>query len=102
MLAEPSVGVSGLFSLRADDLLNGTEASMSRARLSAYLIGAEVNAAEDQCSSGDVALIGAPDLVNLYNCALVMKKRSPCLYPADELTLKGLCAARNLRIDGEN
>ncbi len=101
VLTDPNIAVSSLFSLRAGDLLNGTAASVSRARLSAYLIGAEVNAAASQWAHQDVALVGAPDLVKLYNSALVMKGCTPCLFSADELTLKGLFAAKALLINGE-
>mgnify|MGYP001951093800 CR=1 FL=1 len=101
VLTDRNVALSSLFSLRAGDLLNGSEASTSRARLSAYLIGAEVNAAASQWTHQDVALVGAPDLLTLYTSALVMKGCTPCLFTADELTLKGLFAAKALLIDGE-
>ena len=101
VLDEPSLAISGLFPLRADDLLNGACASALRARLSAYLIGMEVHAAASQWQGADTALIGAPKLTRLYSQALSLKGCAPAQFDADGLTLEGLFTARELQMNAE-
>ncbi len=96
VLEEPALAVSGLFGLRAEDLLTETSADQLSAKLSAYLIGSEVHAATSRLTQDEVVLIGAPELSDLYKEALVLRGFSPEHVSAEELTLKGLYAARDL------
>lgn len=96
VLADPGRAVSGLFRLRADDLLHGREAPALRAQLSGYLIGAELSSARSYWQDVRCGLIGAPELCGLYQQALAVGGCVAETHPADTLTLKGLCAARTL------
>lgn len=98
---DPSLQNTGLFRLRADDLLNGTDPSVARARLSAYLIGAEVLSASDCWSGQDVVLIGEAHLADLYSEALLTMGCTPIVCQADDLTLSGLSAAHSLWMNEE-
>lgn len=92
---------AGLFRLRADDLLNGVDPATTRARLSAYLIGAEVMSGLELWSGHTVKLIGAPHLVELYSLALTALDCPSSSLEAEDLTLKGLSAAHALCMEGE-
>ena len=96
VLADPGRAVSGLFRLRADDLLHGRDRSALRAQLSAYLIGSELSAASEYWRDGQCVVIGAPHLTELYRSALAAGGCAAHAHPADALTLKGLCAAKTL------
>lgn len=96
VIADPGLAVSGLFRLRAEDLLEGQDAPVLRAKLSAYLIGSEISAARLQGEGERCVVIGAAALTELYSkaldaCGCVHQTRA-----ADTLTLQGLCAARTL------
>ncbi len=96
VLADPGLAVSGLFRLRAEDLLEGQDASVSRAKLSAYLIGSEIAAARSFWQDERCALIGSPALTDLYSRALETCGCAHETHSADTLTLQGLCAAKAL------
>ncbi len=101
VINQPGLAMSGLFRLRADDLLNGSAAADLRARLSAYLIGSELDASRAEWTDQRVALVGAPNLNALYGQALKVCGCVPEIHDAAPLTLEGLCAARSLLETGE-
>ncbi len=96
VIADPGLGVSGLFRLRAEDLLEGQEAAVLRAKLSAYLIGSEISAARSQEEGKRYVLIGAQPLTDLYGEALDVCECRHTAHAGDTLTLEGLCAAKTL------
>lgn len=100
VLEEPRRALSGLFRLRAEDLLSGAKADDLRAKLSGYLIGSEIIAARAEWTGRRVALIGTGDLNGLYGEALKLSGGEAELHDAAPLTLEGLCAARSLLIKG--
>lgn len=93
VLGDPTLAISGLFAIRADDLLNHADPAVLRTKLSAYLIGSEVHAAIGNMKPTTTVLIGAADLTMLYSKALVMKGFTAAQRDAGELTLRGLFAA---------
>ncbi len=93
VLDDPTLAVSGLFGIRADDLLNDEDPAALRTRLSAYLIGSEVHAVTNTMRPSSTILIGAAELTTLYSQALIMKEFAPVQLDAEDLTLKGLFAA---------
>lgn len=99
VLNDPTLAVSGLFGIRADDLLNNTDPAVLRARLSAYLIGADVHAVTHCMRPSSTVLIGAAELSMLYSQALMMKDFAPVQLDAEDLTLNGLFAAWALLIN---
>ena len=85
---------SKLFSIRADSLLHHQAGATARARLSGYLIGAELAAAEPFWLGHEtIALVGTGSLTELYAAALLARGREVKAYPGDRLTLAGLQAA---------
>jgi 2-dehydro-3-deoxygalactonokinase len=94
MLHGTSGLLSELFSIRAGSLLFGADASMSAARLSGLLIGAEV--ADARALHGNrskVLLVGGNVLGDLYGMALEMAGFSAETVDADEAVRSGLLAA---------
>lgn len=92
-LARPNDMAAQLFRLRAASLVAGMQSIEARARLSGFLIGAELGATKPYWLGQPVAIVGAPDLAGLYGAAL---KAQGCLVEmADvtEMTLLGLTAA---------
>lgn len=92
-LSRPAGLASGLFSLRAGSLLNGTEAAATRARLSGLLIGAELSAARPYWLGQEVVILGEDDLARAYAAALGPQGVQPRLMPVDGVTRAGLTAA---------
>ncbi|WP_204114457.1 2-dehydro-3-deoxygalactonokinase [Shimia biformata] len=82
-----------LFSIRASSLLGALDAPRARARLSGFLIGAEIAAMRRYCLSGPVTLIGDDALAGLYRAALDIAGFDAVLTDADALTLTGLRTA---------
>lgn len=92
-VTDPAASWANLFGLRASGLLHGLEPSAARARLSGLLIGAEVAAARDYIELGQVVLIGAPKLVDLYSSAIGRVGGKSDIADGDEMTLAGLVSA---------
>ena len=92
-LSRPESLAAQLFQIRASDLLDGTQAAVSKAKLSGALIGAELAAAKPYWLGRDVAIIGDPRLNDLYASALKAQGLDPQDYTGDDTTLKGLTAA---------
>ena len=93
-LSRPEDLAARLFRLRADNLLNGTGQSISTARLSGLLIGAELAAARPWWLGRQVAVIGAPAVAAAYVAALAGQAVPAAPVDADAMTLNGLIAAR--------
>lgn len=93
-LSRPEKLASKLFTLRAEDLLNGLDGGAAKARLSGLLIGAELAAAKPYWLGQMVALIGDDGLTDLYASALktqgiIAQRTNPT-----DMTLAGLKSAR--------
>lgn len=93
-LSRPERLAQRLFSIRADATLNGTEAPVSRARLSGALIGAELAATRPYWLGQQVAVAGAPALADLYARALAAQGVTARALDAGPLTLAGLARIR--------
>lgn len=92
-LSKPGRLLSDLFTLRADGLLNGTGAGVSRARLSGLLIGAELAAARPYWLGQPVVILGEDALARNYLAALTAQGAEACSVAAEDITLAGLTAA---------
>jgi 2-dehydro-3-deoxygalactonokinase len=95
----PDLVLSKLFSIRADDLINGVEPSVSRARLSAYVIAAEIHAARPQWHGQRVVVLASDELATLYNTALLAAGADVEIVDGAGLTVRGLIAARAMTED---
>ena len=92
---------TNLFSIRARDLLNGVEPSVSRAVLSARLIAAKIVAAEPMWQGRRVVLLANHDLAQLYEMALRAAGATTETVDGADLTIRGLIAARAMVKDYE-
>lgn len=98
-LNQPQHIAARLFSLRAEDLLNGLDGGCARARLSGILIGAELVAARTYWSTQPgqpeqaVAIIGTGTLAQLYARALATQSISANIADDQQMTLGGLITA---------
>lgn len=95
-LAHPQRLAADLFGLRAENLLNGTSAAATRARLSGLLIGAELAGARPYWLGTEVAIIGADDLARAYARALQLQGQTVTLADVGQMTRAGLTRARAL------
>jgi 2-dehydro-3-deoxygalactonokinase len=93
-LSRPEMLAQRLFSIRAAQLLDGVGAQVSRARLSGYLIGAEIAAARSYWLGQDVVVAGAPALCEVYAMALSTQGVAVRTSEAAPLTRLGLMRAR--------
>lgn len=89
-LSRPEKLSQRLFSLRAENVLNGLHPTIARARLSGYLIGAELAATKPYWLGQDVAIAGSPDLVAAYADALKTQGVVASVRDAGPLTRAGL------------
>jgi 2-dehydro-3-deoxygalactonokinase len=92
-LTKPEKLAARLFSIRADDLLDGTPADTSRARLSGLLIGAELAASKPYWLGTNIAILGAEATAKHYTRALQTQGASATLADTARMTLAGLTAA---------
>lgn len=92
-LSRPETLAARLFSLRADDLLHGTPAPQTRARLSGLLIGAELAAARPYWLGQEVVIVGSEATAPLYLSALAAQGVTATRADTAALTLAGLTAA---------
>ncbi|MDD9977281.1 MAG: 2-dehydro-3-deoxygalactonokinase, partial [Boseongicola sp.] len=95
-MSKPEAIAARLFSLRADDLLNATGSAKLKARLSGYLIGAELAGARPYWLGQNVALIGASALCKTYAAALAQQGLEAHILDGTKATQAGLAAARDL------
>jgi len=93
-LSRPERLAQRLFSIRAGATLDGTDAGISRARLSGTLIGAELAAAKPYWLGQQVVVAGSAALSGLYAEALKAQGVSARAMEADRLTLAGLARIR--------
>lgn len=93
-LSRPEAFAARLFGIRAQDLLEGQEASVARARLSGLLIGIEMAAARLYWLGQQIAVIGADTLSTVYADAIAKQGAPVVVQDAGKMTLAGLSAAR--------
>jgi 2-dehydro-3-deoxygalactonokinase len=92
-ISKPERIAARLFSLRAEDLLNGLSKSTARARLSGMLIGAELAASRPYWLGQNIAIIGADKTAEIYRSALARQGAAATIADATRMTLAGLTAA---------
>lgn len=92
-ISKPERIAARLFSLRAEDLLNGLSKSTARARLSGMLIGAELAASRPYWLGQNIAIIGADKTAEIYRSALARQGAPATIADATRMTLAGLTAA---------
>jgi 2-dehydro-3-deoxygalactonokinase len=92
-MTSPQSLTTNLFAIRAEDLLSGTDASISRARLSGLLIGTELAGSRPYWLGQNVMIIGAGSNAVLYQKALQSVGADAAIGDATEMTLGGLQAA---------
>ncbi len=89
-ISRPEKLAQRLFSLRAENVLNNLSLQAARARLSGYLIGAELASARPYWLGQDVAIAGSPNLGQAYAIALKTQGMEPRVFDAGPLTREGL------------
>ena len=89
-MARPERLAARLYRIRSEDLLQGADPAAARARLSGYLIGAELAAARPYWLGQQVAIIGAAGLSSAYAAALKAQGVAPELMAGNEAVLAGL------------
>ena len=95
-LAVPDAMMASLFSIRAEDLTQGLSPAAARARLSAYVIAAELRAARKHWQGREVFLLASGEIATLYETALTGAGADARVIDSTPLTLLGLTAARAL------
>ncbi|MEW2915646.1 2-dehydro-3-deoxygalactonokinase [Ruegeria sp. ANG10] len=95
-LSKPEQLAARLFGLRASDLLQGQDGGVIRAKLSGYLIGAELAATRPYWLGQQLAIIGAESLSDVYAKALQQQGAFVETANSTQCTLTGLQQARNL------
>lgn len=93
-MSHPGSVAADLFTIRAQSLLQGLDPAAARARLSGLLIGLELGGARPWWLGQDVAIIGAPKIAAAYQAALRGQGMAARLADAEDMTLRGLIAAR--------
>lgn len=94
-MARPQALAQIGFTLRAEFLLNALPAAHARARLSGFLIGAELQGARAYWLGQNIALIGSEMLTGLYETALDSARVRVEKATGDEMNLAGLAAAHS-------
>ncbi|MEM9580508.1 MAG: 2-dehydro-3-deoxygalactonokinase, partial [Pseudomonadota bacterium] len=92
-LSRPETLAGALFTLRAADLLTGQSATVTRARLSGALIGAELAAAKPYWLGQRVAIVGSDAVSALYGRALAAQGVTSERCDAGAITRAGLISA---------
>ncbi|OAN76479.1 2-keto-3-deoxy-galactonokinase [Jannaschia sp. EhC01] len=90
IISRPEKLAQRLFSLRAENVINGLEGTTARARLSGCLIGAELAATKPYWLGQDVAIAGSPVLIDAYSKALKTQGVEARTFDAAPLTRAGL------------
>lgn len=98
-MAQPQALAGRLFGLRAESLLAPPAPGTAPARLSGFLIGAELAAARPYWLGQRVALLGDGALARHYAQALAAEGAAPETADVARATLAGLSAARALMED---
>lgn len=86
----PSGWLPGLFSLRAESLLEGLRNKVARSRLSGILLGCELSSVLEARSLGKVALVSTGELGDSYRLALLTLGAKVTDYLPEELVIAGL------------
>ncbi|MBV1896035.1 MAG: 2-dehydro-3-deoxygalactonokinase [Rhodobacteraceae bacterium] len=95
-MSKPERLAARLFSLRADDLLNGQPKPTARSRLSGQLIGAELAASRPYWLGQNIAIVGADKTAEIYASALARQGAPATIADATRMTLAGLTTAHRL------
>ena len=95
-MTSPDAALADLFSIRAGDLLDQVAPAVSRARLSAYLIAAELGAMKRSMNGRKVILIASGELERLYGRALEAVGMDVETVDGSGLAVRGLTAAKAL------
>ena len=93
-MARPDMLAARFFNIRAEGLLRGQTGNVARARLSGLLVGAELTSMRAYWLGQALAIIGAPELSELYARALSAQGLQPQIADGEAQTLAGLVAAR--------
>ncbi len=93
IMSRPERLAQRLFALRAESILNGQDGVAARARLSGYLIGAELAGSRPYWLGQNVVVAGSAPLAQLYGDALAAQGLTTRVTDASPLTLAGLCQA---------
>ncbi|MEO9896754.1 MAG: 2-dehydro-3-deoxygalactonokinase [Paracoccaceae bacterium] len=94
-MSKPEMLAVRLFNIRAHGLLNNAQAGEARARLSGALIGAELAATRVYWLGQAVAIVGEAELTKIYTTALGVQHVQVLQADGDEMTLRGLIAAKS-------
>ncbi len=94
MMTRPAALAAALFNIRAGSLVVTTPPGHERARLSGLLIGAELAAMRPYWLGQAVVLVGAKEISKAYKDALEDLGVAAAFADGDEMTLKGLTAAK--------
>lgn len=86
----PSLIASGLFSLRAESILDGLDSESARARLSGLLLGVELHGTQNYWQKNNVTFIGSELLTKNYQSALELMGGESELFNIEAATLAGL------------
>lgn len=89
-ISRPEKLTQRLFALRAENVLRNLPLATARARLSGYLIGAELAATRPYWLGQEVAIAGSPALAAAYASALQTQGVQPHFFDAGPLTRLGL------------
>ena len=92
-ISRPELIASRLFALRAEHILQGSDSTRRRSRLSGLLIGAEIAAAKPYWLGQDLVLIGESELCEVYRTALASVGQTARAVDAEAATVKGLLRA---------
>ncbi len=90
IISRPERLAQRLFGLRAENVLQNLSPTTARARLSGYLIGAELAATKPYWLGRVVAVAGTPTLANAYARALATQGAQAQIHDAAPLTRAGL------------
>ena len=88
--SNPALLSSGLFGLRAADLLDNTSSKFLKSKLSGYLIGCELAGAKSYWLGQNMIMIGNNDLCILYQKALKKLGLTATIENTQTVTLNGL------------
>ena len=92
-ISRPEALASALFSLRAGQLLQGSDPVAVRSRLSGLLIGLELAGARPWWLGAQVVIVGSPGVSQPYVQALAAQGLNAEVVSGDSMVLSGLCAA---------
>jgi 2-dehydro-3-deoxygalactonokinase len=92
-LSRPERLAARLYALHAGQIMNQLSPDAGRARLSGYMIGAELAAARPYWLGQELAIIGANPIAQQYSSALALQGATATLADDAHMTIKGLTVA---------